>query len=94
MAPPVTVPPAPLPPAAVPRTAVSDARRAQYLDVRGTVHRKLLTRLNLEKLATSERKSVEGEIRAQRRDQKSGERRVGFAGFRERQHDCFLRRFV
>jgi hypothetical protein len=27
--------------------------------VRGTVHRKLLTRLNLEKLATSERKTVE-----------------------------------
>ena len=42
---------------------VTDARRAQYLEVRGTVHRKLLTRLNLEKLATSERKSVEGEIR-------------------------------
>ncbi len=32
--------------------------------MRGTVHRKLLTRLNLEKLATSERKTVEGEIRA------------------------------
>jgi pilus assembly protein CpaF len=43
---------------------VTDARRAQYLEVRGNVHRKLLTRLNLEKLATSERKTVEGEIRA------------------------------
>jgi pilus assembly protein CpaF len=32
--------------------------------VRGAVHRKLLTRLNLEKLATSERSKVEGEIRA------------------------------
>ena len=51
-------------PAAAPRSAVSDARRAQYLEVRGNVHRKLLTRLNLEKLATSDRKSVEGEIRA------------------------------
>ena len=40
-----------------------DARRAQYLEVRGAVHRKLLTRLNLEKLATSERSKVEGEIR-------------------------------
>src|SRR5918999_5230198 len=49
--------------AAAPRSTVTDARRAQYLEVRGTVHRKLLTRLNLEKLATSERKSVEGEIR-------------------------------
>src|SRR5436189_3169887 len=41
-----------------------DARRAQYLEVRGSVHRKLLTRLNLEKLATAERSKVEGEIRA------------------------------
>jgi pilus assembly protein CpaF len=40
-----------------------DARRAQYLEVRGTVHRKLLTKLNLEKLATAERKHVEAEIR-------------------------------
>jgi pilus assembly protein CpaF len=43
--------------------ARNDARRAQYLEVRGAVHRKLLTRLNLEKLATSERSKVEGEIR-------------------------------
>ena len=48
----------------MPRSPATDARRAQYLEVRGTVHRKLLTRLNLEKLATSERKTVEGEIRA------------------------------
>jgi len=41
-----------------------DARRAQYLEVRGSVHRKLLQRLNLEKLATAERSKVEGEIRA------------------------------
>jgi pilus assembly protein CpaF len=43
--------------------AVLDARRTQYLEVRGSVHRKLLTRLNLEKLATAERSKVEGEIR-------------------------------
>jgi pilus assembly protein CpaF len=41
-----------------------DARRAQYLEVRGSVHRKLLSRLNLEKLATAERSRAEGEIRA------------------------------
>jgi pilus assembly protein CpaF len=40
-----------------------DARRAQYLEVRGVVHRKLLTRLNLEKLASAERSRVEAEIR-------------------------------
>ena len=41
-----------------------NARRAQYLEVRGSVHRKLLTKLNLEKLATAERSKVEAEIRA------------------------------
>src|ERR1700674_1465501 len=41
-----------------------DARRAQYLEVRGAVHRKLLAKLNLEKLATVERKHVEAEIRS------------------------------
>ncbi|MGH8189511.1 MAG: CpaF family protein, partial [Steroidobacteraceae bacterium] len=43
--------------------AKNDARRAQYLEVRGVVHRKLLTRLNLEKLASAERSRVEAEIR-------------------------------
>jgi pilus assembly protein CpaF len=43
---------------------VVNARRAQYLEVRGSVHRKLLTKLNLEKLATAERSRVEAEIRA------------------------------
>jgi pilus assembly protein CpaF len=62
----MAVPVAPTPTtAAVSRPSpVTDARRAQYLEVRGNVHRKLLTRLNLEKLATSERKTVEGEIRS------------------------------
>jgi pilus assembly protein CpaF len=41
----------------------SDARRTQYLEVRSVVHRKLLTRLNLEKLASAERSRVEAEIR-------------------------------
>jgi pilus assembly protein CpaF len=45
------------------RQQTVDARRAQYLEVRGAVHRKLLTKLNLEKLATSDRKNVEAEIR-------------------------------
>jgi pilus assembly protein CpaF len=44
--------------------AATDARRAQYLEVRGSVHRKLLAKLNLEKLATAERSRVEAEIRA------------------------------
>ncbi len=40
-----------------------ESRRAQYLEVRGAIHRKLLTRLNLEKLATAERSRAEAEIR-------------------------------
>src|SRR5712664_3777608 len=50
----------PMPAAAA---AKADLRRAQYLEIRGVVHRKLLTRLNLEKLATAERSRVEAEIR-------------------------------
>jgi pilus assembly protein CpaF len=42
---------------------ITGARRAQYLEVRGAVHRKLLAKLNLEKLATAERSKVEAEIR-------------------------------
>ncbi len=53
----------PLPASRAANTNV-DARRAQYLEVRGAVHRKLLSRLNLEKLATAERSRAEGEIRA------------------------------
>ena len=41
-----------------------DVRRTQYLELKGTIHRQLLARLNLEKLATAERSRVEGEIRA------------------------------
>jgi len=38
--------------------------RQQYLDLRATVHRKLLNRLNLEALAGSDRSRAESEIRA------------------------------
>jgi pilus assembly protein CpaF len=51
------------PPAAAAAAAKTEARRAQYVEVRGVVHRKLLTRLNLEKLASAERSRVEAEIR-------------------------------
>ena len=58
----------PVPPDGAAKSAGADpvinARRAQYLEVRGSVHRKLLSKLNLEKLATSERSRVEAEIRA------------------------------
>ena len=38
--------------------------RQQYLDLRATVHKKLLNRLNLEALANSDRARAEGEIRS------------------------------
>src|SRR5262245_4878385 len=50
-------------PATPTRPPANDLRRSQYLEVRGSVHRKLLTKLNLEKLATAERSKVEAEIR-------------------------------
>src|SRR5918911_3778203 len=42
----------------------SQPLRAQYLDLRANVHRKLLNRLNLEALAQSDRSRAEAEIRA------------------------------
>jgi pilus assembly protein CpaF len=42
----------------------SYAARQQYLELRANVHRKLLTRLNLEALAQSDRSRAESEIRA------------------------------
>ena len=56
----------PAPPGSAPSAAAArpDPRRAQYLEVRGAVHRKLLSRLNLEKLATADRSRVEAEIRS------------------------------
>ena len=41
-----------------------DQRRAQYLDLKAEVHRKLLSRLNLETLASTDRARAEGEIRS------------------------------
>src|SRR5262245_4718524 len=38
--------------------------RQQYLELRATVHRKLLNRLNLEALAQTDRARAEGDIRA------------------------------
>jgi pilus assembly protein CpaF len=49
-------------PKASPRQAPA-APRQQYLELRATVHRKLLNRLNLEALAHAERTRAEGEIR-------------------------------
>ena len=39
-------------------------RRAQYLEIKTEIHRKLLGRLNLETLATTDRTRAEGEIRS------------------------------
>jgi len=52
----------PLSPPAAP-AQVSAAVRQQYLELRASVHRKLLGRLNLEALALTERGRAEGEIR-------------------------------
>jgi pilus assembly protein CpaF len=47
-------------PQSVPR---NEAARPQYLELRGTIHRKLLGRLNLEALAQTDRARAESEIR-------------------------------
>ncbi len=44
--------------------AREDQRRSQYLGIKAEVHRKLLGRLNLEALATTDRTRAEGEIRS------------------------------
>ena len=44
--------------------AREDARRTRYLELKADIHRKLLAKLNLETLASSDRASAEGEIRA------------------------------
>ena len=41
----------------------SEARRTQYLDLKANVHRQLLSRLNLETLASTDRSKAETEIR-------------------------------
>ena len=40
-----------------------DQRRSQYLELKAEIHRKLLGRLNLETLATTDRAHAENEIR-------------------------------
>jgi pilus assembly protein CpaF len=60
----VAAPPAPVPTAARPPARSAAPPRQQYLELRATVHRKLLNRLNLEALAHAERARAEGEIRA------------------------------
>jgi len=51
-------------PATIPNRAPVQPVRQQYLDLKASVHRKLLNRLNLEALATADRTRAEGEIRA------------------------------
>ena len=51
-------------PATIPNRAPVQPVRQQYLDLKASVHRKLLNRLNLEALATADRARAEGEIRA------------------------------
>jgi pilus assembly protein CpaF len=46
-----------------PRPARPEAVRPQYIELKATVHRKLLNRLNLEALASADRARAEGEIR-------------------------------
>src|SRR5919197_4565549 len=48
------------PPRSAPRP---EATRAQYIELKGNVHKKLLNRLNLEALASAERARAESEIR-------------------------------
>src|SRR6516225_6554590 len=50
-------------PATIPNRAPVQPVRQQYLDLKASVHRKLLNRLNLEALATADRTRAEGEIR-------------------------------
>src|SRR5262245_46985705 len=57
----MNIPPAP--PSGAPRAPRVDAPRPQYLELKANVHRKLLNRLNLEALASTERARAEAEIR-------------------------------
>src|SRR5438045_1251835 len=50
-------------PAPRPGAAAGPAPRQQYLELRASVHRKLLNRLNLEALARADRPRAEAEIR-------------------------------
>jgi pilus assembly protein CpaF len=50
-------------PGAPPVTAAVAKPRQQYLDMKASIHRKLLNRLNLEALASTDRSRAEGDIR-------------------------------
>src|SRR5687768_10860430 len=52
------------PPSTRPSPAPREPVRQQYLELRASVHRKLLNRLNLEALAQTDRTRAETEIRA------------------------------
>src|ERR1051325_243468 len=54
--------PQPVPPASTPPRPAPQPRQ-QYLDLKASVHKKLLNRLNLEALAQADRTRAEGEIR-------------------------------
>ena len=61
----MTAPVAPTPRIGVPPPAGRpQPPRAQYIELRANIHRKLLNRLNLEALAHADRTRAEGEIRA------------------------------
>src|ERR687890_300051 len=60
-----TAPSGATPPSGTPRNARFDTPpRPQYLELKASVHRKLLNRLNLEALASAERARAESEIRS------------------------------
>src|ERR687893_479753 len=50
-------------PAIAPRSARPETPRPQYIELKANVHRKLLNRLNLEALGSTERSRAEAEIR-------------------------------
>src|SRR5277367_953288 len=54
--------PSPLPPSG-PGRSLNQAPRAQYVELKANVHRKMLNRLNLEALSQSDRSRAESEIR-------------------------------
>ncbi len=58
----VATPPRPAPPGGI--VPKPQPPRAQYVELKANVHRKLLNRLNLEALANADRSRAEGEIRA------------------------------
>jgi pilus assembly protein CpaF len=56
-------PPTPFAPGGSGRPAITQPPRAQYVELKANVHRKMLNRLNLEALSQSDRSRAESEIR-------------------------------